>query len=480
MYANADYIRLIASGLSATAGITIKEDNIWAVDVKKKTLHYKLEDLKYRPFPVVRGYLLHEIGHLKYTPYLKSKTELEKKYPNAMQSCYNAFEDIRIEGNLGREYGDFAVGALQSLRHYSISFVLQRLDTKTKKPRLVQFLKLCLLTYSSEFLNIRHANPYSILSNFDPVVEKRFDDNYPKIKDMVHNSLHNLDSFEDLKEVVDTDLYPIIKDFIEEFEKTAQQPATIKIPLPSWMSGHHVGNKDLPHPRILDLPTRAEALALMNPYISTLSSRLRDILIEKKATKWRGSHTKGKLLSKNAYKVCIPDEKRVFSKRSTPDTPDYSVYIALDSSGSMMTESRGVYASLASYLLEEVCRRLNFKTHFYSFTSTAKRLKDASEYVVQDTGTIDLPALKLIKKDINFSDNNLVIFITDGETDISDIRNDLMAKFKKEKAKVYGVGIGDGNIEPTLRASFESSVYVPKIAKLPLEMIRLLRREIKR
>ncbi len=479
MYATEDYIRLVASGLSAKAGVTVTEGKNWSVDVRKKVLNYKLEDLKYRPFPVVRGFLLHEIGHLKYTPitHLKDRTKLEKKYPNAMQSCYNTFEDIRIERKLINEYGSFAMGSFHALHTYSISHNYQQRFNAEKEPRLIQFLKLCLLSFYFYNLEIRIISPADFFPHLDPTVVERFRRHEDTVLETIDTVFgEDISSLKELKDLVDSDIYPIIKDFIEEFEKTAKQPAMMKVSLPSWLAGHKISEmiKDM------NLPTRQEALALLNPYISTLSTRLRDILLEKKATKWRGVHLRGKLLSKNAYKVTIPKEKRIFSKRTTPDMPDYSVYVALDSSGSMTCNSRGIYASLAAFLLEEVCHRLKFKVRFYFFTEEAKRLKNASEYKVYDAGTNDFSALKLIREDINFSDNNLVIFITDGETHRTAARGKIMTEFKRKKARVYGIGIGDKNIKASLKSSYKKYVYVPEISKLPLEMIRLLRREIKR
>lgn len=230
-------------------------------------------------------------------------------------------------------------------------------------------------------------------------------------------------------------------------------------------------------------PTEAEAKSLLKPYSNVLANRLRDILAEKATTRWTGSHKSGKLLGKNAFKVSVADESRIFSKRNNPDTPKYSIYIALDGSGSMGSGGRATHAFMGSSLLKDVCRILNFDLRIYEYGYGSRELKNLDDYRYTAGNTNDYEPLNAIDKVINPQQENIIFFITDGEPDYGAHRQfeTLWAKMKREKnATLFGVGIGGGLREESMRNNYEIGVSVPRVEELPMELIRIMRNVIHR
>ena len=225
--------------------------------------------------------------------------------------------------------------------------------------------------------------------------------------------------------------------------------------------------------------TEREARMAIRSYAITLAQRLSSILTEKAMTKWRGNHLRGKLLSKNAYKVCIPNESRIFSKKSMPDSPMYTVYLALDASGSMQG-TKEANAFLGATLLSETSRILRFPIKFYQFENDGKRLSKLDDYCCYCGGTADYGVLVQINEDMKSDEQSLVFIVTDGAVREEDERKEYLTKIRKKKALIYGIGIGNGISLSDLKGRYDNPILVPQVQDLPKVLIEIMRKIIHR
>lgn len=510
MQATQDYIDLLATALNKQTGIVIRPGKSWAADHNKGILEYDKRDLLYLPIGVVRGFLIHEIGHLKFTGEYDTTKPYAQKYGQRYHEVMNCCEDMRIENQLKNEYGDFAKSSLQSVNYFSMQQVA---GDYTNQPKYVQILlKILNRYYRTQYNTIRYSVPQSAYG-FCLEVDELYGKYESKIGDIIRE-VHYAKSTAVMQDIVDKDLIPLIKDFLDEDKdkdkqdksennqsgdqqsqqdgkqksKPGQSSDTGKRPQNNIgekkqtsvvkSPGKYYGlkNDDDKKTPIPDI-TLAEAMILVRPYALTLAQRLRGVLNDIKAIHWRGDHKSGKLLSKNAYKVGI-GESRVFSKKTSPDTPYYSVFMAIDSSGSMEGEP-AQNALLGATLLQEASKNLRFRLHLYSFDSECKKLKDLSEYRATGGSTYDTTAMIEIMKDIVPGEQNIVFIVTDGDVYRDDGRDRLLKQLSKV-ASVYGIGIGDSNIEESVRRSYPNPVFCPKVEDIPKELIGIMRREIHR
>jgi len=516
MYATQEYIDILTIGLSAQTGIEIRAGGEWAADVKQKILYYKADSLRNLPFGLVRGLLLHEIAHIKWTEEVDPFSAVAKPYEHAIHNVYNAFEDLRIERELKSTYGDYATNAIDVANYYALIDKIEKSKQDlTSLSRIDQFLNLVLIEdLMGKNAIVRH-NIYIRLDEFktDKRVQEIFEEN-EDIIDQICNNVRWSTSTRKMAEIIDGNLIPIIRELLEEDEKEQQkkqqedqgkegeeegqgqgqnqgkgQPQSRKgglmaqlleelkeqTGLQYCLDGHF---KNAPP---VERPTEAEALAILRPYSSTLAQRLRDILIERATIRYTGNTKSGRLLNRNAYKVTIPNETRIFSRRTNPDTPDYSVYIALDSSGSMASEGRAVYAFMGAVLLKDVCHRLNFPIKIFAYDTKAWELKRTDDYHGNGGGTNDATALDAINNEMIAGDNNIVFVVTDGETGRTQQFDTVKKELIKKGATIYGVGIGkESSIQHAIKHNYDPAIYVPEVKDLPLELIRTMRLLIKR
>lgn len=574
MYATQQYIEALTVGLSSQTGATIRAGDEWKVDIKNKILTYDLRHLTSLPFGVVRGLLLHEIGHLIYTGIVADSPAVQKYGAKLMMELYNPMEDIRIEERMRRKYGEYARLPIDDMNYWGIkNHIYNNNKDFTKLPRITQFSLLCLFgeaarrdCYVSQMVggNAYHAksNQYGFM--FDIKVVKKFLDECHGghgrfITDFL-NQCRFLGDSAQLQEVIDKDLLPKVKDLLDEDKKDPKdqpkpqqsqgqpqqgqgqgqpqqkddkdkdkkdgkgkgggknkddkdddkdgkgssggqgkdkddkkddsqgQPQSggqdgskkVGASLSEASKGDKFGMQKNDNPRPIEArPAEAEATALMYPYAMTLAQRLRDILKEQSATRWRGQHKSGKLLGKNAYKVCIKDETRVFSKKTTADTPKYDVYMAIDSSGSM-AGPKSVHAFMAACLLKKTCQVLGFELNLYRFDLDCTKMNTLDDYKATGGGTEDTEAFREIEHDMKSNTASVVFIVTDGETGRNDDYEDIIKKIKSKGGEIYGIGIGESIRKETIEANYENPVVVQKSENLPKEIISIMRRIIKR
>lgn len=522
LYATTQYIQMITSALAMQTGVSIYESDKWATDIKTNTLYYDATSLRSLPFYVVKGILLHEISHLLHTDNPVFKPDYEQRFgiPSLME-VYNMIEDPRIERLMVEKYGHYAEQSFAS----AFAFVVEKNMSLNllELTKLQQFLFVAFLNFFYEYNLHGVANEIYNIMNwsfntgmtehlFDPqynklpveqVVFDRYYQNKDKIYDIIEHC-HKLNSTQESIDYADQHLIPFIEDFLEEDKKDqeekgegkgqgqgdqdgdgqAKQPMTLsslKDQIDQAIKGQLAGKGPAEEYEHIDKPTEQEAITILKPYINTLSQRLQSILQEKAHTRWRGNHLSGKLLNKNAYKITIPNETRVFSKKTTPDNPHYHIYLMLDSSGSMGGK-RGLYAYLGGVLIQEVSRQLRFKLTMMKYDDSVEDIRSLeNDYDQNGGGTNDFYAFNKINKMIDPQENNLIFVLTDGETTRLDERQEVLDTLEKKKnALIFGVGIGkDINLQ-TIIQQYKQGIAVSEVSKVPQKLIEVIRSIIKR
>lgn len=511
MKATEEFITILTTGLSQQTGVTFQEGKDWMVDLDKKTLYYNKEHLLNQPFDVVRGLLLHEIGHLLFTERIDETTPCVKTYGvKKIHSITNSCEDMRIEGRLIDRFGGYARSSLATIDEWSVNqHLFDHVHDYRELSRLDQFIILLLFRYYADYSsdNIAYGIGYGAerlyvdgyiqVAFFDDEVKKRHR-KYKALISAIIEDCYESSTTRHMQQIVEEKLVPIIKDFLEEHKDDKQQPT----PTPQLSSGGGGGGaKKKPQstiiqpggksfsPRIekprtsnIDHLTEREARALLRPTISTLSHRMRDILKEHEATRYSGHYKRGKLLSRNAYKVAIPNTTRIFSKRIHPDTPKYQVYLALDKSGSM-AGLNATYTFLGGVLLRGVADQMKFPIKMYKYDYSAYPIGSLDQYKHVGNGTNDEAVLTQICTDISHTDEEvekLIFIITDGDTSRSDSFVNLQKNINKKNGTIYGIGIGNGISRDVFKRNYKHSVVVPNVEALPGKLIALLKTIIHR
>lgn len=518
LYATRQYIQMITSALAQQTGVRIQESDKWAADPANNVLYYDLESLKYLPFMVARGILLHEISHLLHTQNITPAQKWSNKYSIAsLHNIYNAYEDIRIERLIAKKYGDFVRRSLKGSLLYVIEENL--INGIEKMSRMDQFLFLSIYDYhvahNTHALNVNYElteilqyrfQGFSLRGSITPTgplfidedVYKRYWDNADKV-DAIINSTILAPTTQKVVNIIDKKLIPLVEDFLEEDSKERQeqeqngqedsQQKKQRVNLTDLVEDKDGqlkerlkdGFEHTDEKKYIEKPTEQEAIALLNPYIVTLTQRLQSILQEKAHTKWRGAYQSGKLLNKHAYKVTIPDETRMFSKKTTPDNPHYHVWLALDASGSMSDEQRGLYAYLGAILLKKVMLNLKCKVTLLQYHDKANIIQDIEkEYEWNGGGTNDASALRLINKHISPQEDNLIFFLTDGETYTYDRQDEIDKLTYRTHAQIFGIGIGNDISKDILIKMYQNSLQVTDVQLVPQALIGLIRSVIKR
>jgi hypothetical protein len=477
MKATRSYIEAITTALSDNGKVTFKEGNGWQTNVESKVVEFNPHDLQQLDSNTVKGLLLHETGHVKYTQPVKASTIAEAN--KSMDDVYNVLEDIRIEKKLIDDYGAYANEGLEAnIANTMITRKKEYQDGSfNNKPKLHQLL-LSMLgeNYGSRYDDnpeIEDGN-YQIQHRIDQDVKERIQ----KIdsRKFIRKAL-DAKSTQEIKELADNELYPLIKDYIEQANNA---PEPMHRPKPKPGASLRGNGKN-----IAQIPSDGDLDLLLSPYINTLAKRLDDVLKEKKSTRFTGNFKHGKLLSKNAFKV-LTDETRIFSKKTNPDKPHYAVTMVLDESGSMQG-IRHENTYIASYLIKKACQKLQFPIKFIKLDSTAQFIGDSMEKYrthFRGGGNNEVTALQAVEKHTDPREDNLVFMMTDGGC--GNDPKPLIRKMEKNGNYMFiAVAVGlstkdEAEYIEILRRNYPITVTAEQVDQLPRIMIELLRKIIHR
>lgn len=475
------YVEALTEAISQGSGITFKEGKTWGVDVTKRELTYNPIDLVNSEAMSVKGLIIHEAGHLLHTTDTP-ETTLQKKYP-IMQLLYNACEDIRIEDKQMSKYGDWGAEGLSSIFADTLEKYISQGLPAPKSPVDTLLHVLCGILNEDAFSGRKQDFLYEmdfdsndLHIRFSHDVRTRIAKSNSTPTEILYRS-RNAVNTKDLKYVVDTYLFPILKDLIEKIPPQDQVKAVaqMKEQEAEERRTHYAPAKMRPETDVL--PPDKEIEALYGSYSRVLASKLKDVLKELRSTKYLGQYKRGKLLSKNTYKV-ITDEPRMFSRRNTPNVPDYNIIFVLDESGSMNgTKHKNSY--IGAFVVEKAAKLLKFPFHGIKFNESVMDIGNSiKEYRKFRSGdNNDADALRMAIKKLDPDRENIVFVFSDGGIG-TDVKPPL--KTLKEKHAIVipvGIGIRDNELK---KAYGDNVVNVPDVTKLPNVLINILKTIIHR
>src|SRR3990167_8593254 len=462
------YLEIITSAFSTETGIKIKKGKDWAYNTKSKTLYYCEDELKGQLPLIVKGLLLHEIGHSLFTT-LITPTKLEKTSPNAFHAMQNVAEDIRLTHLIQQKYGSFAEEILNYLCEYSLNeSVKQGAEFWHRISKLDQFLHLL-------FLEGLNYNFYTFRGLCLSEVTERFNNNSSKIGDIKNEIKIAVDS-KQLQKIVDTQIYPLVEDWLKEFE---QKQKTESLKTKCQGIGQIKISKNTNEPgnqlnQSLNGLAEDEVKTLLTPITHTVASRIANVLKEKRITRFQGNYKRGRLLAKNVY----------------PNAPDYEFWVCLDASGSMKDRRGNNLSSLeATYLsalmIKAIAQRLNFTFHSWAFQDVPYKIDDLKKNYLKQCGggTNDILALEQIEKEARTNPtlkDKILFFVTDGLC--SGNTKPLMEKLERQNFTVLGISVGvtDPRGQAQLRKRFPNNLVIENPQDLPNALLSKLKSLIKR
>lgn len=519
MQANSTYIRVLASALSNSIGVKVVEGEHWAFDSQNKVLMYNPVTLLEKDVNVVRGLLIHEIGHVLHTQPVPS-SDIFRDYP-AINLVYNAFEDIRIEARLEQEFGDFAFVPLLT-KNMSYAYSVFNSGAYNQLDPIEQVSGIALLANIIEY--VRNGDHYYAFGYSDKSLSIG---NFLK---QIHNHLQTmvspevyaaaariqkkynwkhlrdearvLPNFAAVQHFVDTRIFPDIKELfknsqtnqsmlaeqqqgqteegengIASSQKGASEAGVLSktsdVPGEGVGAGVRRGQTVMPY---------AEASALVSPYTNYLTSRITSIMKENASIKFHGNRKNGKLLSRNITKLTL-GEDRVFSKRNQIDSPLYHLVIALDGSGSM-NEEKELNAYLGSVLAVDTFTKLRMKATVFTFSDSVQQIVTAGKmsedfitYTSEGGGTCDDDMIYKVASFMrkNPEDDFFFIVIGDG------VGNTLPPKeveYIQSRGIAMALGIGPGS-QAVVKA-YPNGVYVADVSQVPQVILNTLHNIIHR
>lgn len=101
------YVEQMANAFSAKYNVEVRVGSVWGIDLRKKVLTYRPEDLMFGTKAHLIATLLHEIGHLRYSTYIDDIPNKGKFFQSYYDSCFevmNLFEDFRIDKLMLKSY----------------------------------------------------------------------------------------------------------------------------------------------------------------------------------------------------------------------------------------------------------------------------------------------------------------------------------------------------------------------------------------
>lgn len=480
MNATRAYIEGLMTGISEQEGITFKPGPKWMVNIKTKTLEYNIIDLIFTDIMIVKGCIIHESGHLSYTTPLK-KTPLLEQYP-LMAMVYGVMEDMRIERKQEIKWGDWSCVALAITNEggFRVRYD-QRIPPDKKKPH--DFLTDVMCGLLLHYTWGQHSDQRNIIS-YDLSYAPKLLNTYrawekEKVKTMYGNGtiqkIVDSNTTQDVQDVTDTYVFPHIEEYLKQIPKEQQIQMMASMSYDKSPTSIGRGPEDEYPQRNTIIPTDTELDSIYGPYARVLAGNLARILQELRSTRFTGAHKKGRLLSKNTYKV-LTEEKRIFSRKTTPNVPDYNVIMLLDESGSMSGD-RHTNTYIAAHLLKLTCEQLHFPITYIKFNDSVRVLKTLSVYRdFRGGGNNDSGALNKAYEFLDPTRQNLVLVLSDGS--ICTYIGHALKKLRDKGATVIGVGVAVHDNE--IKEAYGTAINVPDTKQLPKALLNILKTLIHR
>lgn len=461
----------IASMLSGKLRIKIKaeEGKGWSYNFDDKTIYYDPRDLEILTETDVVANLLHEAGHAKYsTQHSKLKhAGVPEGHFDKLWLLSNALEDNRMEDVVRHEYpyasdyiplDNFKTRAVlnQWKAHYD--------ETGKKEPRFVQYVK----SIYSEMNGISMPSPVS--SYVD------------KTKDAALRT-RTQPSHQALMDIICKEIYPHIKDLLDEYEKPNIQVGVM-------ITGDSARNK---------FPTYKELYHQIRPLIAPTITTFSKVLKNTNFDRFSGKHRSGqKLNERKLYKFRIPDF-RLFQRKEIAATKNYVFSLVVDESGSMNGGNKSVNAVKSAILFAHVLEKMGIPYGIYGFNAILRTYKKPEEpltvkiekdfegmmkhttsekYGAEDNN--DGMAIYTFGKDMMKYDKKKVMFVlSDGApAETQEGRNfpllGTVARVTKQGIDIVGIGIQS----EAVKDYYENNCVVDKVDELPSALLSKLKKAL--
>jgi c-di-AMP phosphodiesterase-like protein len=309
------YLEVLTEALTQETGIKFQEGEKWTTNIQKRTFTYNPLDLLNMDYLTAKGIILHEIGHLLNTE-MTTESQLSKDNP-ALKNVYNALEDLRSDNMLNDKYGEFSREALNALQVDSFPDCEKEFsDEKVSSLRKILLFVLYRYNFIEKRCWNRSAYLYARLDYiFDnlltPVqkekIQKIFNTRiYERLEDKTHKQLVDF---------IDNDIYPILKEEIEQENKNPPRPERISDKIRGYGNCEGEINRSL-----ITVPDNETLKSLFNTQIYTLSQKLKNVLIylykTTKSTKSTKSAKTTKAVAKTEKKTTTVKAKVTKAKKA--------------------------------------------------------------------------------------------------------------------------------------------------------------------
>lgn len=469
------YIKAITDTVSPDC--ILQSGDKWCADVTTGVIKYDSKSLQdANNLPICRAMAIHEAGHLKYTNKV-SMLGFKPEKKNNTASVFNWLEDVRMEYQLLQEKNIFTTSSL----YYAYDLIASKKQTQLTELDTIQILP---------FLALQEERRALLLDNN----LSASDYHMQRLRGLLPNSSITISLSDIISKATTTDLlnwftteilpkidHLIQPDTSDDKDNQGKSKATDDptdqetskvLNLGSGLDGGN--SSDIRQNSYYPL---AEARGISKPYSTTLASRIQSVLTQNASIRFTGSKLRGRLLSKNIYKIAT-DTIRVFSKKQQKDASKYAFYIAIDISGS--TQGDTFREELIAYtLLQEVAKKLGFNFSAITYGSEINTINQSNEARRLETpyfegSTYDLEAVQHLAPSLD--SNSIVFFLTDGRGDTSP--RHIKQLVKNTGCYFFGIGLGCN-----ASASYSYGDYginVPNITKLPEKILALMREVFKR
>lgn len=367
----------MANGILDGTGIRAVFGNCWAADDKTKTIVVApVDERKEGAVDDALASMLHETGHMLYTDFdLFRKAAKEGKL---MQHCFNAVEDVFVEYQQEARFDGARYLFEKSQTHYikenSTEFltaplyfqmICSMIFQARKLPFPVVFPEVADVAKRAAKLTTCGKQTYALAQELKEIIEKKYASD-GITSDMTEEEQEQ--AKEDAEKRLDDDMLlpppdmwrDILKEANEDVDKSLVKAVMSRTEDVAWIDAETISYRFGDHSMPKYKPSDAAANATYR--------RLQDMFVAADQVVRRNNLRRGKLSSRNLYRVSTDDD-RIFSKRERGvGIRDFAVSIVIDQSGSMrgreITEARR-----SAWAMAETFNRLHIPFAVTGFTT---------------------------------------------------------------------------------------------------------------
>jgi predicted metal-dependent peptidase len=504
----------MANAFASSYKVNIKEGNTWNLNVGTKTLEYDPDTLTNETKNTVIALLLHEIGHLLHTkPVAYTDSKWLKKYPRSAGEIVNLFEDFRIDTIMRKSYAgakdvytsfeaiknEIATsyqGKKEKLAGLIIDLMHTILESKVKgseqeyfgtedQQKINEKVQLIKAKLERRKLFMEYCAGICVYPRRLVYSEQSTQERIQKTAHAIPLA-ENAKSTKHILRIAEQEVYPIIKDILEENTDEEEQEELRKMggKIAEWIAdrladifnirntSNNYSNKVSPQAKIQkgdgagglcrerkswQTGDYANIKSSMREPIAALQRKIVHLKRQESTPHFEPAVRSGSFDAKQAYKHRLNNTK-LFKRKTEKNEviTSYAFYFAVDTSGSM-SEDRIGYATQSAVILAEVFDKAKIPFSINTFDDNHKRVKGFSDGMTQKIkssiagipqsvggGTDFMNLLRRITFEGRKERNKIVILLSDGGVDNFLECQEKIKTFAKENIKTIGIGLQCG------------------------------------